>query len=124
MDCVDTSSALQRVFNRYGYEYSIATSIQSLDTAEKVHNVGVKMGVQVVNRVQQVMNKITGNVGGIDESLLPAADLQKKSTKKGLSVPDAFAGLLVFDMLCLSAVRYMYPEKTFAKVATKIGLAD
>ena len=54
---------------------------------------------------------------GIDESVLPTADLQKKADKKGLSVPDAFAGLLVFDMLCLAATRYMFPENTFAKVA-------
>ena len=54
---------------------------------------------------------------GIDESEVPAADLQKKASKKGLSVPDAFAGLLVFDMLCLAAARYMFPERTFAKLA-------
>ena len=29
---------------------------------------------------------------GIDDSVLPAADSQKKAAKKGLSVPDAFAG--------------------------------
>ena len=54
---------------------------------------------------------------GIDESVLPAADLQKKAEKKGLSVPDAFAGLLAFDMLCLAAARYVFPERTFAKLA-------
>ena len=54
---------------------------------------------------------------GIDDSVLPAADLQKKAEKKGLSVPDAFAGLLVFDMLCLAAARYMFPEKPFAMLA-------
>ena len=54
---------------------------------------------------------------GIDESVLPVTDLEKKAGKKGLSVPDAFAGLLVFDMLCLAAARYMFPERTFAKLA-------
>ena len=54
---------------------------------------------------------------GIDESVLPITDLQKKAGKKGLGVPDAFAGLLVFDMLCLAAARYMFPERPFAKLA-------
>ena len=58
---------------------------------------------------------------GIDESVLPAADLQKKAEKKGLSVPDAFAGLLAFDLLCLAAARYMFPERTFAKLADVTG---
>ena len=54
---------------------------------------------------------------GIDDSVLPVADSQKKAAKKGLSVPDAFAGLLVFDMLCLAAVRYIFPDRPFAKLA-------
>ena len=54
---------------------------------------------------------------GIDESVLPPGDLQKKAEKKGLSVPDAFAGLLAFDMLCLAAARYVFPERTLAKLA-------
>ena len=43
--------------------------------------------------------------------------MQKKAEKKGLTVPDAFAGLLVFDMLCLAAARYIFPERPFAKLA-------
>ena len=54
---------------------------------------------------------------GIDESVVPATDLQNKAEKKGLSLPDAFAGLLVFDMLCVAAVRHVFPESTFARVA-------
>merc|ERR1719387_1750262 len=54
---------------------------------------------------------------GIDESVLSAADLQKKAEKKKLSVPDAFAGLLIFDALCLAAARYMFPDRTFAQLA-------
>ena len=53
----------------------------------------------------------------IDESVLPAADLQKKAEKKELTVADAFAGILVFDMLCLAATRHMFPEMQFAKLA-------
>ena len=54
---------------------------------------------------------------GIDESVLPRAEVQQKAEKKGLSIQDAFAGLLVFDMLCLAAARYMFPEKPFAMLA-------
>ena len=54
---------------------------------------------------------------GLDESLLPATDVESKAKKKGLSVPDAFAGLLAFDMLCLAAARYVFPERTLAKLA-------
>ena len=54
---------------------------------------------------------------GINQSVLPATDLQQKAEKKGLSVPDALAGLLVFDLLCLAAVRYIFPDGMFAKVA-------
>ena len=58
---------------------------------------------------------------GIDESVLPVTELEKKAGKKGLGVPDTFAGLLVFDMLCLAAARYMFPERTFAKLADVTG---
>ena len=53
----------------------------------------------------------------LDESVLPKADAQKKAEKKELLVPDAFAGLLVFDLLCLAAVQRMFPTETFKKAA-------
>ena len=53
----------------------------------------------------------------LEESVLPKADAQKKAEKKELLVPDAFAGLLVFDLLCLAAVQRMFPTETFKKAA-------
>ena len=41
----------------------------------------------------------------IDESVLPEHELKKKASKKGLTVPEAFAGLLIFDLMCLAAVK-------------------
>ena len=53
----------------------------------------------------------------LDDSKLPKAEVKKKAEKKGLSVPDAFAGLLVFDALCLAAVKHMFPASPFDSLA-------
>jgi hypothetical protein len=53
---------------------------------------------------------------GIDETLLPQQEATKKARDKGLTVPEAFAGLLIFDVMSLAVVKHMFPEHPFKKI--------
>ena len=57
----------------------------------------------------------------LDEAALPLAEAERQATKKGLSVEDAFAGLLIFDLLCLSTVRQVFPTAPFSEMAAFAG---
>ena len=53
----------------------------------------------------------------LDEETLPSAEAERKAKKKGLSVEDAFAGLLIFDLLSLATVRQVFPGAPFSDAA-------
>jgi hypothetical protein len=46
----------------------------------------------------------------LDESALPRAEAERKAEKNGLRVEDAFAGLLIFDLMSCAIVRHVFPE--------------
>ena len=53
----------------------------------------------------------------LDEATLPRADAARAAAKKGLSVQDAFAGLLIFDLFSMATVRHVFPQAPFSDIA-------
>ena len=53
----------------------------------------------------------------LDEATLPRADAARTAAKKGLSVQDAFAGLLIFDLFSMATVRHVFPAAPFSDIA-------
>merc|ERR1719506_2085670 len=53
----------------------------------------------------------------LDEATLPRADAERTAAKKGLSVQDAFAGLLIFDLFCMATVKHAFPAAPFSDIA-------
>jgi hypothetical protein len=54
---------------------------------------------------------------GLDEAVLPGKKAESMARKKKVEVKDAFAGVLVYDLMCLATVQYIFKEEPFKDTA-------